>query len=740
MVSPASRFYVVQALLATLVVGASSTPAAADLEKCQRTIAREGAKLVQAEAKILSKCEEAVVQGKPPCDGNAVSDKIGKAKDKLEAAIDKACGGTDQQCGGDMTGEDAPAALGWPAVCPSFEGETEPECNVTLSTCNDIAECLECIGKEAVEQAMDLYYENLILPSADKALKKCQVTIGKESTKFLAAKAKILQKCWDARLTGKHGDACPDPGDGKAVLAIAKADLKKRTAICKACGGPDQLCGGGDDLTPAAIGFAPTCDDVTQPGGPSCSGPIATLDDIVDCVGCVTQFKVDCTDRSQVPQFGAYPSECAGATATPSPTPTATPIPPCGNGTLEVGEDCEPATLDAACPGACAPTGTPDECTCPTGTFTFDAVAGADLDTGWTGISHDQQALVGKVFTANAYGCSSGGPDTMCSFVATYATNFFGPPLPLSSGGVPVCVVNEVVGLADGTLDLVSGDFTYNYALTAHAHTGLVADQPCPTCVGDLVDDDDVKDGTCSGGPSDGDPCDADGSSAFFGKTSFDCLPAAGANIGNLAIVFDEATTGTKTVTTTGSSPNCRAIGVTGDKCFCDTCDDAAGTPCASHADCTAVGATTCGGKRCLPGSAVPGLPCATNADCSPGFCGVPGIATRPNGCSDGVCSAGVGDEGVCLAGPTNQHCVIDTFRSCTLDGDCPALGDTCASDMVECFRPTVTRTGTPGLPGGVYAGEFCIPPTGSSAVNTVAGLPGLGTLLLPYSLGVSIP
>jgi hypothetical protein len=47
-----------------------------------------------------------------------------------------------------------------------------------------------------------------------------------------------------------------------------------------------------------------------------------------------------------------------------------------------------------------------------------------------------------------------------------------------------------------------------------------------------------------------------------------------------------------------------------------------------------------------------------------------------------------------------------------------------------------VLRTGTPGLPDGIYAGTFCIPPTSSGAVNGTAGLPGLGTLLLPYGIG----
>ena len=60
----------------------------------------------------------------------------------------------------------------------------------------------------------------------------------------------------------------------------------------------------------AAIGSAPTCANVTIPGGASCGGAIATLSDVVDCAFCVTKFKADCMDRSAVPGLVVYPAEC----------------------------------------------------------------------------------------------------------------------------------------------------------------------------------------------------------------------------------------------------------------------------------------------------------------------------------------------------------------------------------------------------------------------------------------------
>jgi len=44
--------------------------------------------------------------------------------------------------------------------------------------------------------------------------------------------------------------------------------------------------------------------------GPFCDGPLITLADLVECVDCVSEFRVDCVDRLRVPEFGTYPCEC----------------------------------------------------------------------------------------------------------------------------------------------------------------------------------------------------------------------------------------------------------------------------------------------------------------------------------------------------------------------------------------------------------------------------------------------
>jgi hypothetical protein len=99
--------------------------------------------------------------------------------------------------------------------------------------------------------------------------------------------------------------------------ALDRAAVKLDTSICKACGGKNKTCnvfdtGADADFDPVIeIGFPTNCLDVNLPGSSvPCSRPIATLQDLVDCVICVTRFDAECTDRSAVPAFTSYPGEC----------------------------------------------------------------------------------------------------------------------------------------------------------------------------------------------------------------------------------------------------------------------------------------------------------------------------------------------------------------------------------------------------------------------------------------------
>jgi hypothetical protein len=356
--------------LAVATALAVTEAAYADPVKCERTIAEASAEFAQSKSKALQSCEDKKAGGKlvatTDCHTEAkTAASIQKAVDKLASTVAKDCGGKDKTCG--TADDDALPTIGWGAVgaCPNFEGGS---CTGPITDCNGIADCIACVDEAAVDQAITLYYGDLADEefATGSVVNKCQRAIGKETTKFLQAKSKALQKCWDERMKGKHENDCPDPGDGKAVDAIAKAEGKKVSAICKACGGPDKVCGGGDDLSPSDIGFPSDCPSVTIPdSASSCGGAILDLQDVVDCVDCVTEFKVDCMDRLAVPQFVPYPPECAGSTSTTTSTQAPTTTTPttsttsttapnlCGNGMVDPGEPCDPSSPGGAF--LCAP-------------------------------------------------------------------------------------------------------------------------------------------------------------------------------------------------------------------------------------------------------------------------------------------------------------------------------------------------------------------------------------------------
>jgi hypothetical protein len=680
----------------------------ADPVKCKAAIIKASSSFAQAKAKALQKCEDTVVKGKLP-QGTDCSNEIkaaagiAKAATKLAGAINKGCGGGDKVCGG--SDDDTATVIGFPTTCPNFENGA---CNgaVGPGDCTGITACVQCIGEAAVDQAIALSYDDLVTsdPKAQKVLNKCQAAIGKAALTFFNAKSKILAKCWDAVNKGKATGPCPT---GVEAPKIAAAAAKLSGAILKACAGKDKAIGGTDvnaDLTPTEIGFPANCQAVDPPGAEAaCDGAIANLQDLIDCVTCVNEFKVDCADAAGAAALAAYPTECnPGPVITPTPTPiatptvtvTPTPAPGCGNGTLDGGEICDPNAAGAAgeCPNvndALFPCTNICTCDCP-GTVAFSgdpADPATILDTGWNGIAHRAPVISNGDVTVTLSCAAPGRPCGVCTVSGPVAntgaaqlrnqrcTNdtsiqctssaqcsgggtcqfFFGGPLPLVAGGVGTCVVNQFNGSVSGTANVETGEASTTANLISRVHSAPSTDTPCPTCVGDNNPNDGgvTDNGTCAGGSTrDGLACDANGSvpgRPDFGTTSFDCPPSAGV-IASLPIDLTNST-GTVTKAVTASSPNCSADSA--QKCVCDTCNNAAAGPCDSNADCPISGGNPgiCGGRRCLGGTN-DGGPCGgagAGASACPGMgsCGRPGNPTLPNACADQT--AVPGDGTVCI-------------------------------------------------------------------------------------------
>jgi hypothetical protein len=298
-----------QRVVTLLVVSvATATGAAASPEACREAVFLAAARYDQTTTKVISSCQQHHV---PDCDGDArAAAKVARATGKLQSSITLRCCGPDRICG--TADDEALGAIGWGAgFCPNLD---RGDCNPLISSPDDIAPCLACIGRTAAKDRVAL--TSVSASSGSDALARCANVIAKESSGLVARTSKALVACWKAREAGRHANPCPAPGDGKAAGAIAAAVVRARASICKSCGGSDRACGGADDLAPAVLGYPDACPAVTDPDGSACGGPISALSDLVDCVTCVAGHLAECTDHAAVPAFLAYPAECAAPPGT----------------------------------------------------------------------------------------------------------------------------------------------------------------------------------------------------------------------------------------------------------------------------------------------------------------------------------------------------------------------------------------------------------------------------------------
>jgi hypothetical protein len=308
---------------------------------------------------------------------------------------------------------------------------------------------------------------------------------------------------------------------------------------------------------------------------------------------------------------------------------------------------------------------------------------------------------------------------------------------------VSTCVGNQVNGAITGTANVETGSSATGATLISRVFSGPTASEPCPRCAGDGNANDGARGGTCSSGIRINRTCDVNGVSpnVEWGATSLDCPPAPGGLIAQLTIDLGN-TTGVKTRTLSAANPPCSAA--VGKSCQCDTCNNAAATPCSTNADC---GAGICGGARCVSGANL-GFACTAASQCPGSSCGAPGEQTAPNKCNvANDCTADPNtpspNDRKCPNGPLDIFCSpVETFQGCTVNSQCTFPGDTCSgSKFRDCFDngnngDVVTATGVVSPPvndvaNPTLAALFCIGPTSAPAVNTAAGLPGLGRLEL---------
>jgi len=338
---------------------------------------------------------------------------------------------------------------------------------------------------------------------------------------------------------------------------------------------------------------------------------------------------------------------------------------------------------------------------------------------------------------------------------------FFGPPLALSAGNTPACVINKFAEDISGTANVDLGEAEITAKLAAIVFLGELVTAPCPFCTGDITPLDDVRDGTCVLGPNDGDSCDVQAvSNTFPGPTgdgsSLDCAPAVGKNVSGTGLKLTLVqTTGS---TTMRGEVECGFPPFAPEICPCSTCSGDSSLTCRSNADCAGAGdcelvaalvprANECASSLVTVTSAACSddgtTSCSTNGDCAActtnGDCG---------GIDDGICD-GVNCECMplsaeCTTGPIGTFCDGVTrgngeaYVGCITNADCDntecgfgvgaGLCGTCTESIKRpSFSEPIVAIGAPDTETPLGVATFCVAQTASPGINTVTGLPGPG-------------
>jgi hypothetical protein len=300
-----------------LLVLAAAAPVYADPATCRSALVRETTTLATRARKAVVRCETGRLDGtRPPaidCRSDPTTDTaIAAAAERARTRLAAACCGGDRTCG--TADDDSLGAIGW--ASPGCLDLGSRGCTAAVTHPGDVADCLVCAGAAAMDVIVDLLGQHLAPAPPASALARCQVAIADAHATFHRKATKVLRRCWLGRAAGRHANACPEPGDGRAGPAIARAAARLHERVCRGCGGGDGACGGPDDLAPAAIGFLAACPGIVTPDGDSCAAPVTTLAGLADCAACVTRFAAGCAARLAVPAFAPYPTSCSPPSGT----------------------------------------------------------------------------------------------------------------------------------------------------------------------------------------------------------------------------------------------------------------------------------------------------------------------------------------------------------------------------------------------------------------------------------------
>jgi hypothetical protein len=307
-----------------------AVPTQADPAGCQSTIARQFAKLKKIHLRAHIKCLrlENLARLPGPCPDAAALVKIQKVADRVAASVEKACTAADLGALGYTNCAFESATMGIEGTCAGlpvttpaelaacircwkgaqlsefiailFASHAEEVCGGVLDPNSEVCSPLDCTSPLPDQRNL-----------GDSGENDCQVGIAKAGFKYMVKREKILEKC---ALTGATQAACLATLQVQADLQ--KAEQVKDSLIMRKCGNRDPapstpFCcrtGSGNQCTVVADRDAcvamsgevqedKTCDagscSPTAGGGkkvtwwgtcPETCAPLATLQDLIDCV------------------------------------------------------------------------------------------------------------------------------------------------------------------------------------------------------------------------------------------------------------------------------------------------------------------------------------------------------------------------------------------------------------------------------------------------------------------------